>query len=151
VFRYHIPFSKWLALVVASIVFANGWGAMPLGIAKPAVMALPMAYLVAFIGLCPIPKLPVYSRGDYSYGIYLYAYPLQQLLVLLFPGQLPVLVHFVLSVVAVTCVAMCSWHIVEKPILKSRKKLSFTARKGDHHIAIPKADPTLPESSAPGA
>ncbi len=131
VFRYQIPFSKWLALAIAAIVVANFGGALPLGMAKPAMMALPIAYLVAFIGLCPIPKLPVYSRGDYSYGIYLYAYPLQQLLVMVFPG-IAVLVHFVLSIVAVTCVAMCSWHIVEKPILSARRKFSYTAHKGDN-------------------
>ena len=137
VFRYQIPYSGKLAVVASMLVLFSGLELMALGGAKPLLLALPVSYLIAYIGLQPIPKLPLYSRGDYSYGIYLYAYPLQQLLVLLFPGRFSVIPHFICSTLLVTIVAMISWHGVEKPILRIRKKFSFTARKGDANIALP--------------
>jgi len=141
VFRYQIPYSRELAFASAGLVLVNGLGILPLGVTKPMVLALPFGYIIAFLGLQPIPKIPLYSRGDYSYGIYLYAYPLQQLLVLLFPGRFSVVPHFICSTILVTCVAMVSWHCVEKPILKLRKKFSFTARKGDDTPTLPAGGP----------
>ena len=149
VFRYHVPYSGKLALALAALVMAQGAGLLPLGIWKPVALALPVSYLVAYIGLLPVKKLPLYSRGDYSYGIYLYAYPLQQLLVMLFPGKFSVVTHFICSAALVTCVAMLSWHGVEKPILKIRKKFSFTARKGDEKVVLPK-DTSSPSPSGRG-
>src|SRR5206468_9963129 len=74
VFRYQIPYSRELAFASAGLVLVNGLGLLPLGVMKPMVLALPFGYIIAFLGLQPIPKIPLYSRGDYSYGIYLYAY-----------------------------------------------------------------------------
>ena len=139
VFRYQIPYSGKLAAVTSMLVLFSGLELMALGGVKPLLLALPVSYLIAYIGLQSIPKMPLYSRGDYSYGIYLYAYPLQQLLVLLFPGRFSVIPHFICSTLLVTIVAMISWHCVEKPILRIRKKFSFTARKGDANIALPAA------------
>ncbi len=140
-FRYQVPYSAKLFLAALAMVLLSGLEVLPLGAAKPLVLALPIGYMIAFIGLQPIGKLPLYSRGDYSYGIYLYAYPLQQLLVMLFPGRFSVVPHFICSTILVTGVAMISWHCVEKPILRIRKKFSFTARKGDLVQSMPTSDP----------
>lgn len=123
--RGSIPYSGKLAL--ASVVL--------IGISQYVhdvyFFTLSTAYLTVYIGLTEIPKLPLYSRGDYSYGIYLYGFPLQQALICLFPHKFNVITHYLLSVVLVTFVAMFSWHCIEKPVLSVRKKFSFTARKGD--------------------
>ena len=51
--------------------------------------------------------------GDYSYGIYIYAFPVQQTLALLFP-KMP-LAAMVLSAATLSwALAWCSWHLVEK-------------------------------------
>jgi peptidoglycan/LPS O-acetylase OafA/YrhL len=136
-FRYQLLYSGRLALAAGGLILLNGIGVVPLGAAKPLILALPVGYLTAYLGLLPMRKLPLYSRGDYSYGIYLYAYPLQQLLVSRFPGQFSVVPHFILSTMLVTGVAMVSWHCIEKPVLRIRKKFSFTARKGDAVQALP--------------
>jgi peptidoglycan/LPS O-acetylase OafA/YrhL len=136
-FRDQLPCSGWLALLCAALGLLVGADVIHLGIAKPALMALPFAYITVYIGLMPIPKLPLYSRGDYSYGIYLYGYPIQQLLVLMFPGRFAIIPHFVCSIIVVTCVAIFSWHCIEKPTLRIRKKFSFTARKGDAVQSMP--------------
>jgi peptidoglycan/LPS O-acetylase OafA/YrhL len=87
----------------------------------------PLAYLTAYLGVSDLPKLPLFNRGDYSYGIYLYGYPLQQTIVALWPYHGNVLLLFVISVPAITLFAMFSWHAIERPILRLRRRFSFMA------------------------
>jgi peptidoglycan/LPS O-acetylase OafA/YrhL len=87
-----------------------------------------MIYLVCFIGLSRIPKIPFYSRGDYSYGIYLYGFPLQQALIQVFPSLHFWPYHLAASVCCATAFAAFSWHTIEKPMLKLRKAFSFARR-----------------------
>jgi peptidoglycan/LPS O-acetylase OafA/YrhL len=56
--------------------------------------------------------------GDYSYGIYVYHYPLQQALVFLGCGTLGCASFFGLTLALVLPVAAASWHWVEKPSLR---------------------------------
>ncbi|WP_018604629.1 acyltransferase family protein [Uliginosibacterium gangwonense] len=58
--------------------------------------------------------------GDLSYGIYIYAWPVQQLVWR--PGQGPY-ENFVISLFFVLILAYLSWRIVEKPALNFRKVL----------------------------
>ncbi len=67
--------------------------------------------------------------GDFSYGIYLYAFPVQQTLIYFFKNSLNgwLLVFFATAVTLP--LAMISWYLVEKPALKlkaSRKVDSIT-------------------------
>ncbi len=137
--RYHIPCSKLLALAIlaasASIgIFGHAeWRA---NYALNLVCVPMLVYLTVFIGCCRFPKIPLYSKGDYSYGIYLYGYPLQQVILALCPALLGLwLPHFIASVALTTLAAMLSWHYIEKPILATRKKYSIAAQK----LAAPKA------------
>jgi peptidoglycan/LPS O-acetylase OafA/YrhL len=72
--RYRIPFNLTLLAfaAVASIVLLQspGWEILA---------AFPLVYCTVFAGLVPLPMFGIFSRGDYSYGIYLFAYPIQQL------------------------------------------------------------------------
>jgi peptidoglycan/LPS O-acetylase OafA/YrhL len=57
---------------------------------------------------------------DYSYGIYIYAFPLQQFLIMVRPEYPPFLnACLVLAVVLVP--AGLSWHFVKKPALALKK------------------------------
>jgi len=87
----------------------------------------PLVYLTAYLGVSDLPELPLFNRGDYSYGIYLYGYPLQQTIVALWPYHGNVLLLFVISVPAITLFAMFSWHAIERPILRLRRRFSFMA------------------------
>jgi peptidoglycan/LPS O-acetylase OafA/YrhL len=95
-------------------------------------------YIMVYVGMLRIPPLPVYHRGDYSYGVYLYGYPVKQVIVTLFPAITSPLLHSAISLPLVTLVAKFSWHCIEKPILRLRKKFSFTARKGDETQSLPR-------------
>ncbi len=60
--------------------------------------------------------------GDYSYGTYLYAFPIQQILVAEFPRLN--FTELVLYATPVTlCCAVTSWHLLEKPLMTYFKNL----------------------------
>lgn len=131
--RFRIPFSGKLALACFAACLALGllgdqaWRKFYL----LNLIAVPLqVYLTAYIGCCNTPRVPFFHRGDYSYGIYLYGYPLQQVALALFPSLLGLwLPHFGLSLLMATAFAVFSWHSIEKPILKMRKHFSFSARR----------------------
>jgi peptidoglycan/LPS O-acetylase OafA/YrhL len=56
--------------------------------------------------------------GDLSYGIYIYGYPIQIMLVFLTKNEISVLNLQILSFVIILPLAFLSWHLVEKQALK---------------------------------
>jgi peptidoglycan/LPS O-acetylase OafA/YrhL len=87
-------------------------------------IGLPIAYVIVYAGLRNPRKIKLLEKGDYSYGIYLYGTPLQQV-VYAFGGIGATLVgNFAFASIFAICVAAMSWHFIELPIM-SRKKLSY--------------------------
>lgn len=112
-FRGRIPLRHDLALALAVLLAA--------GVAVPAlffwVYPLTVTYLVLYAAYVPGGFLRGFNRfGDYSYGIYIYAFPVQQALVALVPGITPVQMIFA-ATAGTLPLAMLSWHLVEKPML----------------------------------
>jgi peptidoglycan/LPS O-acetylase OafA/YrhL len=56
-------------------------------------------------------------RNDYSYGVYLYGFPLQQTLVHFFPSM-GAAENFLVAFPAALALAVFSWHTVESPMLR---------------------------------
>jgi peptidoglycan/LPS O-acetylase OafA/YrhL len=83
--------------------------------------ALPLAYGVVWLAL----RRVCFIRADYSYGIYLTAYPLQQGIAALSPG-LAWWTELALSLPLASICAALLWHGVEKPLLS--RKHEFIAR-----------------------
>jgi peptidoglycan/LPS O-acetylase OafA/YrhL/putative flippase GtrA len=81
-----------------------------------------IAYLVFIIAYHEKLQLPIFRRNDYSYGLYIYAFPLQQAL-----AQLNITKHFSLYILLCFAVilpfAIFSWHIVEKPSLRLKESV----------------------------
>jgi peptidoglycan/LPS O-acetylase OafA/YrhL len=111
---------------------ALGAGALLLvGVVYPKLFTLfytvTLPYLLFYIAFVPNGFIRRYNRfGDYSYGAYLYAFPLQQLVVALNPGITagPMMAaSFLLTMMA----AGLSWHWVEKPAMAWRRKPSPSA------------------------
>jgi peptidoglycan/LPS O-acetylase OafA/YrhL len=75
---------------------------------------LPVAYVTTYLGLTRPKRIPVILDGDYSYGIYIYAFPIQQIVVNVVTKDWRA--HLVVSVILVGCFAAISWHYVEKPL-----------------------------------
>jgi peptidoglycan/LPS O-acetylase OafA/YrhL len=62
--------------------------------------------------------------GDYSYGLYVYGYPVQQILAHFRVHDLGFYPYLVASLVASTLCAIVSWHLVEKPALSLKNLFS---------------------------
>jgi peptidoglycan/LPS O-acetylase OafA/YrhL len=112
IWRAVIPLSGALALVLVALAALSH----PTPAFLP-VMILAMTYSVFVIGYARIPGLAHYNRlGDYSYGTYIYAFPLQQAAVAA-GFATPLLNMAVALPLAVICAVM-SWRYVEAPALK---------------------------------
>jgi peptidoglycan/LPS O-acetylase OafA/YrhL len=90
--------------------------------------ALPAAYMTVFIGLQNLPKTAYIRVADYSYGIYLYGFPLQQAICYLFPTYRIWYVNALGGVALALILARLSWTIVESRVLSKRQLvLSFVS------------------------
>ncbi len=92
-----------------------------------AAFSVALSYLVLFISFHPRLRLPDLAKhGDFSYGMYLYAFPLTQLVVLAIgPGNPWLVVAAVLPLTVLFAVG--SWWLVEKPSLRLKGVLSSRA------------------------
>lgn len=77
--------------------------------------AAPLAYVLLWFGACF--RWPWSMRADLSYGLYIYHWPVQQLLVLTGLGTAATPVFVVAGLALVVPVALLSWFLVEKPAL----------------------------------
>ncbi|TPG78592.1 acyltransferase family protein [Pseudomonas mandelii] len=59
--------------------------------------------------------------GDCSYGVYIYAFPVQQFVLLKFPG-IAYSTYLVVTVVITLILGYGSWHLIEKRVLKFKPK-----------------------------
>lgn len=94
----------WLCLSVQPQWFAMAaWVVLP--------------FVVLAFGLARQPWLVRMHARDYSYGIYIYAFPVQQTLVSYWP-HMPLFAYLLSTFVITVALAALSWHFVEKPALK---------------------------------
>jgi peptidoglycan/LPS O-acetylase OafA/YrhL len=83
---------------------------------------LPMAYFTMYLGLRSPKPDRILMSGDYSYGLYLYGYPVQQAVIFLLPGLREWYWNILISLPIAAAVASLSWHLIEKPVL-TRKNI----------------------------
>lgn len=78
---------------------------------------LAVGYLTFCLAALPMPRLrALTARGDISYGLYIYGWPVAQILVLVVPG-IGAMELAVLSLVGAGMLASASWRFVERPAL----------------------------------
>ena len=115
--RNIVPARWWL--VALSVVIVLGSSFLPnyrlLG-------AIPLAYaLIASAALLHHPRLRL--RTDLSYGVYIYAFPMQQLLVICGLAFLAPPVFAIIAAVITVPLAAASWYVVEKPAISLKSRL----------------------------
>lgn len=82
-----------------------------------------VAYASLWFAFVPTGHIREFNKvGDVSYGLYIYAFPIQQLLMNQLPGLAP-LELFVATLVATLPVAALSWVYVEQPFLTHKTAL----------------------------
>jgi peptidoglycan/LPS O-acetylase OafA/YrhL len=116
--RNLIPLDRRIFALSVIVIYL----AAALGVGLKACLCVFGAYIVFFVTYSDRLRVHEISRyGDFSYGVYLYAWPVQQLMV--FDGSTP-FTNFLLSIPFVFCFAYLSWKFVEYPCLS--KKISFS-------------------------
>lgn len=109
--REHIRIKTWLAplaLVAFVALYATGlaeWYGQ-----------LPYAFLVLWIGA--VLPLRIGSRNDISYGLYIWAFPVQQLIIVAGLGWLGPWGTALLALLLTIPLAWASWRLIEKPAMR---------------------------------
>lgn len=83
-----------------------------------------LTYVTVYIGAMNIPTPQLLKKNDYSYGMYLYGFPISQALIVVFPGLTGKGgVVVILTVIITTIFAALSWTFIEKPALRLKSKI----------------------------
>jgi peptidoglycan/LPS O-acetylase OafA/YrhL len=110
--RTHIRLNSTLALICAISVY------FLMLLPKNALFSIPaLTYLMIWIGAQRLPRI----SGDYSYGIYLFSYPIQQTVVSVFPSMREWWLLFPVGATIAILIAALSWHLIERPALRLKK------------------------------
>jgi peptidoglycan/LPS O-acetylase OafA/YrhL len=125
-FRHRIQLRSWwivsaVLLLVAASQLPPAWSAM---------FPFVDGYLILVVAFHPSIHLHQVGRyGDFSYGTYLYAYPIQQLIMDYIGRPISPLLLFAMAGSVTLCVAVCSWYGVERWFLRSSHGPTKTSKE----------------------
>ncbi len=120
IWRDRIPYSLWLFVPAVLLTYFLMFSTRTVYI-----YPVLLTYITVFIGLTALPTHRLITSGDYSYGIYLYGFPISQTIVASVPALQNNLFGLLLSSIVCTGLfAFMSWHLVEKRFLRLRKYFS---------------------------
>ena len=131
---FGFPFALGMAAYVwRDSLLINGWIALavwliPLALYRtafePTGLMIGLTYTAYYLAFVPKGAVLAYNRvGDYSYGIYIYAFPMQQMLEHFAPNLSP-LQHMACAAPVVLIAAIASWHGLERRALALARPLS---------------------------
>ncbi|MDQ1249065.1 MAG: hypothetical protein QG597_3439 [Actinomycetota bacterium] len=139
-YRERVPDSGWLAggLFASAIIVM----ALPIGAQVPGYsfttggLAAPLlVYPVLWLGF-HLPFVQVGRRHDLSYGVYLYAFPVQQALAMMGVPARGLLAYTVVTTAVVLVFAAGSWFLIERPAMQLGRNRPVSATSGPTH-AVP--------------
>ena len=120
--RIHIRHDAMLVLVALTYVSYNTHS-------YPWLLSLSISYF-AFWFAYRTPVASLQKFGDPSYGIYLWGWPAQQLVIAMFPAVTP-LVNFLLAAIIAVVMGYASWILIERPALSQKDRVH---RLGQHPL-----------------
>ncbi len=124
-FQDSIPRSRWLlcSLVAAAVIAAHASTH-----AAHLVVPVALAYGVFYVAFSETVNLRDAARwGDFSYGTYLYAFPIQQMVIASFGSTISFPLYIVLSMCLAVLAGVVSWHLVERWFLRTRSSPDHSA------------------------
>lgn len=99
------------------------------------VHVLTLPYLTIYLAHLPVPRLSRFGKyGDFSYGIYIFSFPVQQLLMHWLAPDLSLATFMLVSLSLSLAMAVLSWHFIEAPALQLKRYLP--KRKVRESVAI---------------
>lgn len=125
-FRQYLPFTPNVlggVIVAACVSYGQPW--------FTPIFVIAWSYAVFYLGFRQWKPALVYNKlGDYSYGIYVYAFPVEQSVAFLYPGASPAaLAGYAFPMTL--ALAVLSWHLVESHALGCRFAVSsWLSRSG---------------------
>jgi peptidoglycan/LPS O-acetylase OafA/YrhL len=119
---------RWAIAALASLILSLDTGTAAF------VVPWALAYLVLWFAFTDTLPLQHFGRyGDFSYGLYIYAFPVQQLIVMTHPGIRPLLL-FAMAILPCFALAFLSWHIVERRALAMKGRIPTLRRGRDRAV-----------------
>jgi peptidoglycan/LPS O-acetylase OafA/YrhL len=118
-FRQWVPF-RFPILVLLGAASAISYGSPWFH----ELFVLAWSYGIFYLGFLRYEPLLAYNRlGDYSYGMYIYAFPVEQVIAAVYSGCTPT-VMTALSMPLTLLLAIVSWHCIEERALAQRSAVS---------------------------
>jgi peptidoglycan/LPS O-acetylase OafA/YrhL len=119
--RMHRVLAAVAVLLIVMTMWRGGW----LAIGLPA-----FAYLVIYLAVAlPAPSTRLGRTRDYSFGLLLYGFTIQQVVALVGGARWGVPTYFLLSAVGTLACAVLSWHLVERPAMKLKDRKLLRRRR----------------------
>lgn len=101
---------------------------------------LTIPYVILTVGMASTPFVRRAARfGDISYGLYLWAFPVQQVVVMV-AGPLRMSVNLLIVTTITAVLAFASWHLVEKQSMRLKQVISRRRQGSGRRARVPQAD-----------
>lgn len=132
-FMIGVGFWIWRSGIVLSLrglaLFSGlAWLAAPTALFDP-LLILALAYGTFWLGYVPRGQAKAFNRlGDYSYGVYIYAFPLQGWVIWYWGAMTPAM-NIALSLPPVILCAVLSWHFIERPALMKARAVRLSSKQ----------------------
>jgi peptidoglycan/LPS O-acetylase OafA/YrhL len=129
IWRAALPLSLAGLGVALALIVVN-----PAGIGRGVLFDPLLTYALLTIAYHPALQWRAFNGlGDYSYGLYIYSFPIQQTIVYVMPEASPMLL-FAMAMLITLVVAALSWHMVEKA--HARTKIAFPPNRPVHRECL---------------
>lgn len=119
VYKSLLPVRNWMILFSAAI----SWVLLVFVPGGTYLSVIPLTYFTVAVGVLNFERGNFVKLADYSYGIFLYGFSIQQFVSYLFPWSHTWYANLLISLPICVLVGALSWHLVEKPIVGQRSKL----------------------------
>lgn len=148
-YRSNLPLDWRLMLALAAAAGLACWAE----VLREEAATLAIGYATLWLAVVNFYFLRNYNRlGDYSYGIYIYGWPVQQTLISSLPGVSVFELMILGSLGALVC-GIVSWHFLEKPALNWRRVMPREcglSANGNHPAMSTSERAEASSTSAPG-
>lgn len=125
VYRERVPMTGALVSGAVLLLAVSTWNLALFRLVWP--IAFPyVLFWIAFEPRIPLQRWGIF--GDFSYGIYIYAFPVQQLLVMFYGPRFNPYTLFLAAMLITLPLAVCSWHLIERPFLRLKDRSLHIAR-----------------------
>ncbi len=114
-FREKIPMVGWLAAVATVVLVVSKRTDL-----YPELGMIAFAYITFWLAV----RLPIHNAdryGDFSYGLYIYAFPIEQMASLHSLYRWGLVPYVLITLVVSLVFAVVSWHVVEKPAMRLKR------------------------------